>query len=197
LRVDRRHALAALVVAVTFALAGVAGTALWQAASAEREVKALRLQVDALQSRLLGAQGTDEDAEEAAAKAERNAEDALEKATAVDRRVRAALRELRKQISSLKAASETTSDVRECGNKPAGGAWTYEQVQGAGHFNLTARNVSCADARDIVDQITFETDPPYEPQYPGWSCTYVRQEFEFSDIRCTSGSKVIRWQSGA
>jgi hypothetical protein len=194
MRIERRHAVTALVAAVTLGLSALAGAALWQAASAHRELRSLRSQVERLESRLLVANG---ESDEASVQAERNAEAALEKATAVDKRVRAAVRALRKQISALERTPKATPDVQECGNKPAGGAWTYEQVAGAGDFNLTARGVLCADARYIVDHTTFGNNPPYEPQYPGWSCGYLRQEFEFSDIRCTSGTKVVRWQSGA
>ena len=95
------------------------------------------------------------------------------------------------------ASSEATSTTQECGNKPADGEWTYGEVEGAGHFNLTARNVPCDEARAIVDRVAFATAPPYEPSYPGWSCRYVSRGQEFTDIRCTSGDKVVRWQSGA
>jgi hypothetical protein len=180
-------------VLVVLALAG-AGVALWQAAAAQREATELRAQVHTLESRLQDEQERNSVAEEAVAQAQRDAGDAVEKAAAVDKRVSAALRGLRKQIGDLGTPTEKTSAIQECGNKPAGGAWTYGQVDGAGHFNLTARNVSCPEARYLVDHINFESSSLY---YPGWSCGYVRQEFEFSDIRCTSGIKVIRWQTGA
>ena len=90
--------------------------------------------------------------------------------------------------------TEEASAIKECGNKPAGGAWTYDQVQGAGLFNLTTRNVSCDEARSLVDQIDFSGDTP---SYPGWTCEFVTQKYEFADIRCTSGIKVVRFQTGA
>jgi hypothetical protein len=121
-------------------------------------------------------------------------EDEQATATAVEKRLTAGLRAVRRQVSGLETTSEAASAIQECGNKPAGGAWTYEQVQGAGHFNLTARNVSCAEARSVVDQIDFSSDPP---SYPGWTCEFVAQEYELSDIRCTSGIKVLRFQTGS
>jgi hypothetical protein len=90
-----------------------------------------------------------------------------------------------------------TSEVQECGNKQGGGSWTYGAVDGAGIFNLTARNLPCPNARFIVDHIRFRSRPPYEPYYPGWSCRREQQGFESSETRCMSGNKIIRWQSGA
>jgi hypothetical protein len=180
----------ALVAVVALTLAGLTAVAIWQAASAHREVRSLRSEVQTLESRLPRA-NTEADA---VAKAERDAQTAFEKATAVEKRLTAGLRAVRRQISGLQTTSEAASAIQECGNKPAGGAWTYEQVLGAGHFNLTARNVSCTEARSVVDQIDFSSDPP---SYPGWTCEYVSHEYEFADIRCTSGIKVVRFQTGS
>jgi hypothetical protein len=58
----------------------------------------LRSEVETLESRLLTG---NTDADKAAAEAERNAQAAVEKATAVDRRLTAALRAVRRQISDL------------------------------------------------------------------------------------------------
>src|SRR6266511_4860641 len=94
-RVRRRHAGAALVAALALALSGLAGAAFWRAASADRELRSLRSQVDTLESRLLAANG---EAEDAAAQAEQHAQAALEKATAVDKRLTTAVRALRKHV---------------------------------------------------------------------------------------------------
>jgi hypothetical protein len=39
--------------------------------------------------------------------------------------------------------------------------------------------------------------PSDPPSYPGWTCEYVSHEYEFADIRCTSGIKVVRFQTGS
>lgn len=153
-----------------------------------------------LKSRLREERGASGEVKEALVRAQRDARDARQKAAAANERITVALRSLRRQIMELKAAdapSAQTADISECGNKAAGGSWTGSDVSGAGDFNLTARNLSCVEARAIVDHMKFESDPPYAPYYPGWSCGYLTQAYEFNDIRCTSGSKAIRWQSGA
>ena len=187
----QRHLGPALVAVVALILAGLTGVAIWQATSAHRELRSLRDEVETLESRLLTG---NTDADEVATEAERNAQVAAEKATAVNKRLTAALRVVRRQINSLKTTSEAAPAIEECGSKPAGGAWTYGEVQGAGLFNLTASNVSCVEARSLVDQVDFSSDPP---SYPGWTCQFISEGYEFADIRCTSGIKVVRWQTGA
>jgi TolA-binding protein len=121
-------------------------------------------------------------------------EDEQAKATAVEKRLTARLRAVRRQISGLETTSEAVSSIQECGNKPAGGAWTYEPILGAGHTNLTAANLSCSEARSVVDQLDFSSDPP---SYPGWTCEFVSHKYEFAEIRCTSGIKALRFQTGS
>jgi hypothetical protein len=101
-------------------------------------------------------------------------------------------------VTTPSTTGETTgASIRECGNRPLGGTWTYGEVQGAGDFNVTARNVSCATARAVVERVRFASKPPHEPHLAGWSCAYVSKQEEVADIRCTAGSNVVRWQTGS
>jgi hypothetical protein len=35
-------------------------------------------------------------------------------------------------------------------------------------------------------------------QYGNWSCKILRQEYEYTQARCTrSGDRVVRWETGA
>ena len=197
--------LAAAAVGGVLVMSAIAA-AFWQARSAQQDMRALEDDLAALEERIIEADDEDARAAEIAKQAERRATRALEEAATVERRLSKAVRRLSKAVRSLREdvsaisvaePEEETPAIQECGNQPAGGSWTYGDVDGAGHFNLTAQGLSCTEARYIVDHINFGSSPPYEPNYPGWSCAYVKQEYEFTDIRCTSGSKVIRWQGAA
>jgi hypothetical protein len=83
--------------------------------------------------------------------------------------------------------------VTEDGDGPL---WTYEPISGAGTFNVTSRAVGCATARRVVRRTKYVRSGPRGPA--GWRCGYVREAYEFVDIRCTAtGGRVVRWQSGA
>jgi hypothetical protein len=100
---------------------------------------------------------------------------------------------------AMLAGLAQAAPIRECGNYPSeNNHWTYRSIRGAGIGNVTSRRIACAEARHIVLHVRFGRRAPYRPHYPGWSCRYVRQGYEFADIRCTaSGGRVVRWQAGA
>lgn len=87
-------------------------------------------------------------------------------------------------------AGATAAPIEECGNFD--GHWTYDTLQGAGTYNVTARVVSCREARTVA----LKAEPGR--RFGGWSCRYMDQGYEFADVRCTKpGGRVIRWQAGA
>jgi hypothetical protein len=86
--------------------------------------------------------------------------------------------------------------IVECGNYGATASgrvgWTYADIEGAGIYNVTTRNVRCSSARGFVRR--YRGTDTY---YPTWRCREVN-DYEFSDIRCTaSRGRVIHWQTGA
>ena len=88
------------------------------------------------------------------------------------------------------------ASIVECGNYGATASgrvgWTYGDIEGAGIYNVTTRNVGCATARRFVRR--YRGTDTY---YPTWRCREIN-DYEFSDIRCTaSRGRVIHWQTGA
>lgn len=69
--------------------------------------------------------------------------------------------------------------------------WTYRQIFGATPAaNLTTRHVRCRPARRFALSYRGLTS------HPRWRCSQY-SEWEFSDVRCTWGRKVIHWQAGS
>jgi hypothetical protein len=88
------------------------------------------------------------------------------------------------------------SPIIECGNYGASASgrvgWTDGDIEGAGIYNVTTRNVGCATARRFVRR--YRGTDTY---YPTWRCREVN-DYEFSDVRCAaSRGRVIHWQTGA
>ncbi len=96
-------------------------------------------------------------------------------------------------------SASAAAPIRECGNYgwPEGyegsePIWTYEQLDGAGIFNVTTRRVACRKARRFV--LRYRGTDTY---FPTWNCREINR-YEFSDVRCTARrGRVIRWQTGA
>ena len=94
------------------------------------------------------------------------------------------------------AVPASAAPIVECGNYGATSSgrvgWTYGEIEGAGIYNVTTRNVGCSTARRFVRR--YRGTDTY---YPTWRCREVN-DYEFSDIRCTaSRGRVIHWQTGA
>jgi hypothetical protein len=95
------------------------------------------------------------------------------------------------------AAPAAAVPVRECGNygyldSRGMVGWTRGQVDGAGIFNVTSRNVPCSTARRFV--LRYRDTDTY---FPTWRCR-ESNDYEFSDVRCAaSRGRVIHWQTGA
>jgi hypothetical protein len=90
------------------------------------------------------------------------------------------------------ASAGTTSSQQEriidCGYFN-GITWTARPQQGYG-YHLTTRHVRCAYAR-LFSKRYHGTDT----FYPAWNCREINA-YESLDIRCVSGSRVIRWVGG-
>ena len=87
--------------------------------------------------------------------------------------------------------------VRECGNYD-GVEWTFEQIQGAGIFDVTAKNVGCGTARRVVLRSgTTYKHPQTRWRYGRWTCRFRSTGIESSATRCARGNRVVRWESGA
>jgi hypothetical protein len=87
--------------------------------------------------------------------------------------------------------------VRNCGNYD-GLEWTYDQIQGAGIFNVTARNTGCGTARRISLRSFNTYRGGRRWQYGRWTCKIVRQGYEYTKARCArSGGRVVKWETGA
>ena len=93
----------------------------------------------------------------------------------------------------------SAAPIRECGNFDFGtGRWTYGQVRGAGHFNLTTRRVWCTVARQVAMRAYNTYEGGRRWRWRGWRCRIVSRRHEFSDARCKKRRvHVVRWQSGA
>jgi hypothetical protein len=187
---ERRLRTIAIVAAVcAIVLAALAGLALWRAVAAGREADALEVRVEALE-----AAGPAEDPSVSAV-----GRDVRATAGRVDA-LTEALATLEERVGELDAAIvRVPRGVLECGSRSAGGSggWTSGPVQGAGDFNVTARNTGCAEARAVVEGVEFAPDPPYRPSYPGWECAFLEQGYEYAQIRCTAGDKAVRWETGS
>jgi hypothetical protein len=97
----------------------------------------------------------------------------------------------------LTCTPASAAPIRECGNYD-GARWTFDQIDGAGIFNLTSRVVSCKTARRVALR-----SHPGDRYRRTWSwgdftCRILAEAFEYEDVRCkASGGRVVRWQSGA
>jgi len=92
----------------------------------------------------------------------------------------------------LAPVTAQAAPINECGDYADHGngrmTWGYGPTSGAGIFNVTTRNVSCATARRAV----------IRQRFAGYSCRNRRTGYESGDTRCTASyGRVIRFQSGA
>lgn len=99
-------------------------------------------------------------------------------------------------MAGLGAGSAQAAGISECGNwgwrdSTQTMSWGMTPIQGAGIYNLTTRGVGCTTARKFVRR--YRGTDTY---YPTWNCR-ESNGYESGDTRCTSGSRVIHWQSGA
>jgi hypothetical protein len=62
---------------------------------------------------------------------------------------------------------------------------------GAGVFDVRARRVACARARRIARAFYDERE------VPGWSCRERRLDLEHFRVRCTRGSRLVRFDHGS
>jgi len=88
--------------------------------------------------------------------------------------------------------------IRECGNFD-GFRWSYEQVRGAGIFNVTTRRVWCTVARRVARRAynTYERGDRVW-RWRGWRCRRIKTGYESADTRCTKRRvHVVRWQAGS
>ena len=107
------------------------------------------------------------------------------------------------------AATAHADTVRECGNygitrgqtPEADGTlrphWTMKQLDGAGIFNVTARNVGCRAARRVVLRSRGSGVPTSKWRWRGWGCSTLDEKWEYMMIRCTKASRAVRWETGA
>jgi hypothetical protein len=68
--------------------------------------------------------------------------------------------------------------------------------QGAGVYNVTSRNVGCRTARSFARRASRVCGLGV-CHYRSFTCRTRQTGEELADTRCTSGRRVIRWQSGA
>jgi hypothetical protein len=101
------------------------------------------------------------------------------------------------------AATAWAAPIKECGNQEAGGEWTYDEISGAGVYNLTSRVISCRAARRVVSTLHHAWDGPSIPRHVTvfgyrYTCRLLSQAVELFDIRCTARrGRVARWQEGS
>jgi hypothetical protein len=62
-----------------------------------------------------------------------------------------------------------------------------------------ANGLSCRDARRNITRTRFTRTPPYRPVRRGYRCVQLREDYEFSDVRCTrrGSSRKFRFQTGS
>jgi membrane-bound lytic murein transglycosylase B len=104
--------------------------------------------------------------------------------------------------TALAAAVPTTAQaapIQQCGNSVARGHWTNRPVEGEAMRNVTTRGVSCRWAHAFVYGVQASQTQRRQPNLRGvpvWTCRTRSTGYESADIRCTSGSHVVRWQVG-
>jgi hypothetical protein len=110
-------------------------------------------------------------------------------------------------VALLVPATASAAPIKECGNRAAGEGWTYDEISGAGIYNVTSRIASCRAARRVVSAVhrSWERDPA-EPILPRrvtvfnyrYTCRFLTRAEELYDIRCTARKgRVVRWQEGS
>jgi hypothetical protein len=99
--------------------------------------------------------------------------------------------------------------IRECGNygwteDGQGPKFTFEEIDGAGTWNITTRVASCRTARRVHRRWSRD-DGRYcnAPRFTRcrilrFDCRRIASGYEWADWRCTrAGGRVVRWQTGA
>lgn len=97
--------------------------------------------------------------------------------------------------------------IKECGNADVrfDGSRNYLRFTygepSAGVWNITTRGVTCRTARQVVKRsyLSWCGDSVCRVRAATrrWTCRYTRLGEELGDSRCTAGSRVVRYQSGA
>ena len=87
-------------------------------------------------------------------------------------------------------ASAEAAPIRECGDYNMDtGRLTFGSVpSGVWLGNVTVRGTTCRTALRMVRS---------SGDLPGWRCRNRQTAVETTDVRCTRGSRVIRYQTGA
>lgn len=85
--------------------------------------------------------------------------------------------------------TRASSSITDCGYTDYA-HWSATPLMGAG-YHLTTRNVACSYARRFSKN--YKGTDSY---YPTWRCREINQYEQF-DVRCVSGSRVIRFVGGA
>jgi hypothetical protein len=104
-------------------------------------------------------------------------------------------------LASLVLVTPASAEpIRECGNyvftDTNRGFWTYLTIPGyTPVYNLTTRNVSCANARPFALLVAGYW--PGVRYRNGFRCVNRLFYGEDWDTRCTRGAQVIHWQGGA
>ena len=102
-------------------------------------------------------------------------------------------------VLSATALAPATADaaVRDCGTFN-GLEWSNEPLEGAGIFNVRAKNTSCTTARRVTLRAFTTYRGGRRWQYGKWSCKILDQAIEYTKARCArSGDRVVRWETGA
>jgi hypothetical protein len=91
-------------------------------------------------------------------------------------------------LSLAAAGSATASPITQCGYWN-GLTWSKTPPLGFS-VHLTTRNVRCYFARSFMRRYRGT-----DTFYPTWKCRELNA-YESQDVRCVSGTRVIRWVGG-
>jgi hypothetical protein len=100
-------------------------------------------------------------------------------------------------------AEFTPKGYNFCGWKDIGGSgdWKMEWDDSLAGAYLVgfAHGMSCRNARRNITRVRYTQTPPYRPMRPGYRCTALDNDYEYSDVRCTKvgGSRKFRFRTGA
>ena len=79
------------------------------------------------------------------------------------------------------------------------GSWTMTNPQDGAFLRGFARNLSCQAARRNISRVSYSRQPPYQPRRTGYRCQRLKNQYEYTDARCTKlgGSATFRFQTGS
>ena len=91
-------------------------------------------------------------------------------------------------VAAPSGSAHAGTGITNCGYFD-GAHWTARPGFGYG-YHVTTRNVACSYARPFTRRYKGT-----DSNYPTWNCRELNG-YESFDIRCVSGSRVIRWVGG-